>query len=121
MSWKYEQSTGRLYHNGSFIDRGYSGKGGAKNNPMLEGVLNSGPIPRGTYRIGAPFTHPHAGGNTLRLTPINGTQTHGRSGFMMHGDSVANPGQASDGCIIMRLPIRTQVWGSGDHNLEVVW
>jgi Protein of unknown function (DUF2778) len=121
MVWRYEQSTGRLYHDATFIELGYSGKGAGKNNPSKEGVSNIGPIPRGTYRIGAPFTHRHAGGNVLRLTPINGTHTYGRDGFLIHGDSIAQPGAASNGCIIERSTVRTQIWNSGDHTLEVVY
>ncbi len=64
--------------------------------------------------------HPHAGAYTMRLLPINGTHTFGRDGFMIHGDSIAHPGQASNGCVIERMSIRSQIWGSGDHILRVV-
>lgn len=37
-----------------------------------------GPIPRGTYKIHAPFTHPHSGAYIMRLTPEQGTFTFGR-------------------------------------------
>ncbi|MCC8402470.1 DUF2778 domain-containing protein [Paraburkholderia sp. MMS20-SJTN17] len=121
MVWRYQQSTGRLYHNENFVSRGYSGKGVGKNNPSKEGVANVGPIPRGTYRIGEPFLHKHAGGDTLRLTPIHGTHTYGRDGFLIHGDSIKHPGQASNGCIIESPTVRTQIWNSGDHILEVVY
>jgi hypothetical protein len=56
----------------------------------------------------------------MRLPPINGTYTDGRDGFMIHGDSVAHPGNASSGCLIEKWPIRSQIWNSGDHILEVV-
>src|ERR1035438_5538324 len=35
------------------------------------------------------------------LTPESGTNTFGREGFLIHGDSVQNPGTASHGCIIL--------------------
>jgi hypothetical protein len=38
----------------------------------------------------------------------------------MHGDSIAHPGCASEGCIIMGQKIRQQIWTSGDHQLRVV-
>ena len=120
MPWIYEQSTGRLYHNGAFVERGYSGSGSGKNNPAMEGTSNVGPIPRGDYQIGAPFTHPHAGAHTMRLTPVNSTYTYGRNGFMIHGDSRAHPGHASNGCVIEGRLTRDKIWNSGDHILKVV-
>lgn len=59
---------------------------------------------------------------SIRLTPATGNQMFGRSGFLVHGAST-NPehfGQASNGCIIMPLPIRHQIGASNDHRLEVV-
>ncbi len=119
MPWTYSQSTGRLSHDGAFIGLGYSGRGAGKNNPGAQTQMMIGPIPRGTYKIHAPFTHPHSGAYTMRLTPEQGTFTFGRSGFMMHGDSVLHPGEASDGCIIQNLGVRHRVWESGDRVLKV--
>lgn len=120
MPWIYHQASGRLERNGTMVIGGYSGIGAGKNNPTMQATPNVGPIPRGEYRIGAPFTHPHSGAYTMRLTPINGTITFGRDGFMIHGDSVAHPGQASNGCVIERMAVRSQIWSSGDHILKVV-
>ena len=39
---------------------------------------------------------------------------------MIHGDSIGNPGSASEGCIILGPAIRHRIWNSGDRNLEVV-
>lgn len=61
MPWIYHQSSGRLYYNGSYVEGGYSGQGSGENNPGMQNMANVGPIPRGEYRIGAPFTHQHAG------------------------------------------------------------
>lgn len=119
MPWIYSQHTGRIYHDGSFVGLGYAGRGAGKNNPAAQTQEGVGPLPRGTYTIGPPFTHQHAGVYTMRLTPQPGTATFGRSGFMMHGDSIDNPGQASDGCIVQNLSVRRQVWESGDRRLEV--
>ncbi len=119
MPWEYSQHTGRLYHDGNFVGLGYAGRGSGKDNPATQMQVGIGPIPRGIYTVGPPFTHPHAGVYTLRLTPQPGTVTFGRSGFMMHGDSIEHPGQASDGCIIQNLSVRRRVWESGDRTLKV--
>lgn len=120
MPWTYSQSTGRLTRNGVVAGAGYSGEGAGRNNGSMQGSRGSGPIPQGTYTIGAPFHHHHAGDYTMRLTPHLGTNTLGRDGFMMHGDSSRHPGHASEGCIIQNHAVRRQVWSSGDRTLQVV-
>ena len=118
MPWTYNQRTGRLTRDGRDYGRGYSGHGPGRDNPAMEHMRNIGPIPRGTYTIGAPFHHAHAG-NAMRLSPNPGTYTYGRSGLMIHGDSIARPGTASEGCVILDRSMREQIWSSGDHTLEV--
>jgi hypothetical protein len=54
------------------------------------------------------------------LTPVNPATALGRSGFLMHGDSIEHPGEASKGCIIMPHDTRVKVWTSGDTDLQVV-
>lgn len=121
MPWLYQQSTGNLSFNGEFVQRDYSGAATGKNNPAMQTVPDIGPIPRGTYDIGAPHTSPHTGTYTLNLTPGPGTNTFGRSAFRIHGDdSLHHPGTASEGCVIMSVTTRHRIWGSGDHTLEVV-
>ena len=119
MTWKYEQETGQLSQNGADVAIGYSGAGNGKNNPAMQDVQKIGPIPRGTYTIGEPHDTPTHGPYVLRLTPDPENEMHGRSGFLIHGDSKEHPGQASEGCIIMPRNIREQVWDSGDTALEV--
>jgi hypothetical protein len=120
MPWTYSQSTGQLRRNGSLMATGYSGIGIGRNNPSMQALPNVGPIPLGSYAIGAPFHHPHAGNFAMRLTPIQGTHTFGRTGLLMHGDSSDHPGEASNGCIVEDLHARMQVWASGDHVITVV-
>jgi hypothetical protein len=121
MMWTYAQKTGELLLNGNHVADGYSGFDGGKNNPDMQAVPNSGPIPQGDWTIvGPPANTTDHGPFVLRLQPANGTDTFGRSGFLMHGDSIGNPGCASHGCIIMPRTIREQVWQSGDTSLEVV-
>lgn len=119
MPWTYSQTTGRLLYDGTVIGIGYSGRDEGKNRSAAQTKEGIGPIPRGTYTIGAPFIHPHTGAYSMRLTPQAGTHTFGRSGFLMHRDSVDHPGQASDGCIVQNLAVRHQVWTSGDRTLVV--
>ncbi|MCL5501601.1 Protein of unknown function [Phytobacter palmae] len=121
MTWVYEQSTGNLSHNGSYVAKGYAGKGAGKNNAQMEGTPDTGPLPRGKYSItGHPFHHPHTGAYSLRLHPSPENTMYGRSGFLIHGDSVKHPGTASNGCIILPLFIRQKIWSSGDKSLEVI-
>jgi hypothetical protein len=56
----------------------------------------------------------------MALTPDSTNQMFGRSGFLMHGDGVKDPGAASLGCVIMPHSVREEVWNSNDHDLEVV-
>jgi len=119
MSWRFDQSSGEITHNGRFICRGYSGAGVGKNNPTLEGRVAVGPIPAGRWRIsGPPYNSPNVGPYVLRLSPV-GHAAHGRSAFLIHGDSAKRPGIASKGCIIAPRNVRELIWRSGDRDLEV--
>jgi hypothetical protein len=121
LTWTYQQSTGVLSREGHVIFRGYSGKGEGYNNAFLEGKPMIGPLPRGKYTIiGHPFHHPHTGIYSMRLKPDSSNHMFGRSGFLIHGDSIKHPGMASDGCIIMPMAIRHKIWNSGDRSIEVV-
>jgi hypothetical protein len=119
--WTYAQKTGDLLLNGLRVGTGYSGFDNGKNNPSMQAVANLGPIPQGDWTIvGPPINTATHGPFVLRLEPANGTNLFGRSGFLMHGDSIETPGTASHGCIIMPRNIREQVWQSGDTALQVV-
>ncbi len=120
----YEQSTGRLTdESGTLVGEGYSGHDAGKNNPALQGTPDIGPIPVGVYRIGPPFDDAHLGKFVMSLTPLPATDTHGRSGFYMHGDSAAHCGGASEGCIIAGPLTRHRVaatLSSSDGLIKVV-
>jgi len=126
MTWRYEQKTGRLLHyadDESTAERvaiGYSGAGEGKNNPAMQDVQNVGPLPIGQYTIGEPTDTKTHGPYVLHLTPDPANEMYGRSGFLIHGDSVVEPGTASEGCMIFSRTIREKVWDSGDRQLEVV-
>lgn len=121
---RYEQSTGRWTHpeHGTFgvffsgydDGDGVAEPGEGKNDPSMQAVKSVGPLPRGIYRIGTPFHHQTCGPFSMRLTPEPGTDTLGRSGFLIHG------GKKSLGCILAPRVARLAIWGSGDLLVEVV-
>jgi hypothetical protein len=117
--WVFHQSTGELFHDAAPIGVGYSGHGGGKNNPALQAVHDAGPIPRGVYAIGRPYDHPVLGPYTMTLTPAAETDCCGRGAFRVHGDSIAEPGAASHGCIVVSRAARLAIAASGDETLEV--
>lgn len=119
MTWTWHQSAGLLTR-GSQTWRGYSGAARGKNNPALQEAVGLGPIPRGGWRIVDRCNSPNTGPCTLILEPEPGTVTFGRSQFRIHGDSIAHPGTASHGCIILPRTVRDAVWRSRDRTLEVV-
>lgn len=118
--WTYRQSSGELLRDGRFIAQGYSGYGTGKNVPAAQTTADVGPIPAGAWRIDSliPATREH-GPFVLVLLPCAGTPTFGRSGFLMHADSLPHPGKASRGCIIMPRFAREMVWSSHDRALTV--
>lgn len=116
----YKIATGTLDDaNGNPIGAGYSGQPECKNDPSAVDQHNKGPIPPGLYRIGEPHDTETHGPFVLALTPDPSNEMHGRSGFLIHGDSVSHPGTASHGCIILPRAVRETVHRLGDKDLEV--
>lgn len=123
--WTWDQSAGKLFRDGALVSTGYSGKGRGKNNPALQGMQGVGPIPRGKWKIVERYDSQRVGPYALKLFAVDGTldDTHagtGRGAFRIHGDSVARPGDASNGCVILPRAIREKIWTSGDRDLKVV-
>lgn len=117
---KYNQKTGELFdNNGELLGKGYAGHDVGKNNPEMEDVKMVGPLPKGIYAIGLPYNSAHTGPFTLPLIPNPSNQMFGRSDFKIHGDSLDNPGTASNGCIILARPIRELINSGTDKRLEV--
>ena len=96
---------GRLIYRAS----GYAGRGEGKNNPTAQALVGQGPLPRGVYLVGPPLDHPRLGPLAFGLNPIPSNEMFGRSGFLIHGDSRKNPGQASSGCIVLDRTARSMV------------
>jgi hypothetical protein len=99
---------------------GYAGRGVGKNNPLMQNVSNVGPLPAGTYTIESPVDTETHGLYVLWLTPDPMNEMFGRTGFGIHGDSIDNPGNASEGCIVLPRITREAIWESGDRQLLVV-
>jgi hypothetical protein len=114
----YSQTTGKITLNDKELAVGYSGKGDGKNNPNKEKEANVGPIPRGDYSVGKPREWKGMA-NVFDLTP-DGHNAHGRSQFLIHGDSKKNPGSASEGCIILPPEVRKKIAESEVTKLRVV-
>lgn len=125
MAWEYSQSTGRLTRisaQGARIEvaTGYSGRDRGLNNPVMENVADTGPIPRGEYSIGNPRRSAATGPHIMDLTPV-GHNANGRTNFQIHGDNATPaPFDASHGCIVLPRSIRDRISGSGDNLLRVV-
>jgi hypothetical protein len=119
MSWIYEQLTGNLIDpTGELQGKGYSGQPPHVNDADSQEMANWGPIPEGLWQavelIPESKTH---GPYAIRLEPYPETETFGRSGFLMHGDSVIHPGFASDGCIIQSRDVREMFWNGRNWSL----
>jgi hypothetical protein len=118
--WSYAQQTGS-FHNGSFGTIGYSGFGIGKNNPSAQSLVSIGPVPVGDYMIEGPFDLDGGahGPYVFNLVPNVLNVMYGRSGFMIHGDSIEHAGSASHGCIILSRIAREAIGASTDRRLEV--
>lgn len=101
---EYHQCTGRfrIYDGATMLYEcfGYAGKGDGVNNPAAEAVAGVGPLPRATWRIQAPYTHPRLGALSYPLALHRG-QAFGRSAFFIHGDNKRRNQSASSGCIVL--------------------
>ncbi|MBI1747675.1 MAG: hypothetical protein HYR55_13975, partial [Acidobacteria bacterium] len=92
------------------------------NNPNCQYQNDHGPIPFGGYAIG-PANNRH-GPYSLPLTPLPGTDTHGRGTvqngiFFIHGDTKCQCLSASQGCIIAPLRDRQAIDNAGGGTIVV--
>ena len=121
--WIYKQATGELFRNhldSPIVGVGYAGKDEGKNNTKLEAVRNTGPLPRGLYAIGSAYLDKTRGSYCMALLPDRKNVMYGRSGFLIHADSIAHPGSASEGCIVLALEVRKLIATSDDCWLVVI-
>lgn len=122
MAWTYLIRSGEFHDSeGDLLSIGHSGFGDAMNDPARVKERNVGPIPPGTYRIGPFHTHPTCGPVSMRLVPLYGTDTHGRSGFLIHGPNrTPGPEDDSHGCIILARSAREALALTQDRDLVVL-
>lgn len=123
MAWKYTQKLGGLFHpDGNWMTTGYAGREKGLNNPAMEQVENTGPLPRGIYKMERVEDHPRLGPLSIRLRMTEG-ESHGRHSFFIHGDNAAMNKTASHGCIVVNRRVReamaAAVRNGGDCVLEV--
>jgi hypothetical protein len=133
--YTFQISTRQLQKDGRPLAVAYSGCGTGKDSPACcsaqmgsLGRGNYGPLPTGRYTIGPAENNLKLGPVAMPLIPDPANQMHGRSGFFLHADSVANPGSASEGCIVpvhgvngeAGRVIREQIAAGSDRDLEVI-
>jgi hypothetical protein len=109
-----------MLHDGILVGQGYAGAGAGKDNPAEQAIHETGPVPQGGYTIGPARNLPHFGSLVMELTPDTANEMFGRSGFLIHGDSLAHPGHGSEGCIVLPEAARQAIADSQDRLLLVV-
>ena len=111
MNLNYAQSTGKVtLDDGSLVAVGWAGRGKGKNNPAMQAVKSTGPLPQGVYTVGEWRDHPRLGAMVARLIQTEG-ETFGRDEFFIHGASrnLDKFGQESKGCIVLTHNNREEV------------
>lgn len=116
VEYTYSQASGRFLNtDGVLLEAGYSGFGEGKNNPAMEAVKATGPIPRGLWKVGTSYHSARTGPITIPLYKLDSIpgddidQDSLRSAFRIHGDSKQKPGEASRGCIILSRKTREDI------------
>jgi hypothetical protein len=103
---------------GAELGPAYSGAPGHVGVVADVALVGAGPIPPGRWTIGAPVDDLQTGPFSLPLTPEPGTETYGRSAFLIHGDNPSMNESASHGCVIAARDIREAI--SRDYQCLVV-
>lgn len=120
MSLIYNQTTGELKDGETLLGIGWAGRGEGKNNPDMQFVRETGPLPQGFYTIESPVTHPRLGPLAFHLRPDPENEMHGRDAFFIHGPSKSHYGQESKGCIIQLRAVRIQLERYVGQKLQVI-
>jgi Protein of unknown function (DUF2778) len=111
----YSQTSGEMRDAaGVLLGTGYAGHGEGVNNPAMQSIHNTGPLPQGIYTINPPIDTITHGPYVMWLTPDPANEMFGRSGFGIHADEIANPGKrlASTGCIV--IGNRVAIWTAAE-------
>ena len=129
LEWQYSQSSGQMSYAPpasagggppSNVATGYAGNGNGLNNPSMQHVSNTGPVPQGGYTIGTPRNSAQTGRYVLPLTPDASNNMQNRHSFQIHGDNSRMNQSASSGCIILPRNVRESIFNSGDNRLVVI-
>jgi hypothetical protein len=96
----YDVSTHTVYMPDGTKLEAHSGIGSAQDNPNSGNQRNRGTTPTGVYKL-TPREARYHGVAALRLTPVNGTDTHGRDGLLTHSYMFGPRGE-SHGCVVFR-------------------
>jgi hypothetical protein len=111
----YDVSTHTVYLPDGTKLEAHSGIGAAQDNPNSGSQRNRGSTPTGVYKL-TPREARYHGVAALRLTPVNGTDTHGRDGLLTHSYMFGPRGE-SHGCVVFRnYPAFLQAYQSGQVN-----
>lgn len=111
----YSQTSGEMRTaTAVLLGTGYAGHGEGVNNPAMQSIHDTGPLPEGIYTIAPPVNTTTHGPYVMWLTPNPANQMFGRSGFGIHADEIANPGKrlASTGCIV--IAERAAIWAAAE-------
>jgi len=107
----------------SVVGQGYAGYGDGLNNPDMQNVENTGPLPEGVYMIGKQQDNKTGNGTLLRgsmrLTPTMLSRMFKRNGFLMHRGNMTKK-NSSKGCIVQTEAALNAVGASNDKTLVVV-
>lgn len=126
-TWFYIQDSGVILDEQKRkVTVGWAGHGAGRNNPAMQQVHDTGPLPQGLYKVGSwgdaesePSYPAHLGPFIASITQIEG-ETFGRSGFYIHGPGGADPLQSSKGCIEIHRPGRLLVMQGAPDFMRVV-
>ena len=119
MNLNYCQTTGLMTQDdGTQVAKGWAGRQDGKNEHEMESVHNTGPLPCGTYDVGAWGDHGALGPDSAPLTQTSG-ESFGRNGFYIHGPGTTDYGQESKGCIVIPRSERLVVEGLAPDTITV--
>ena len=119
------QSAGELNLNG-VVYPCHMGRGDGLNNPAMQDVVKTGPLPQGWYTLGKwqdgkdySAADARLGPFVCRLTPDPENEMFGRDGFFIHGGNNSNPPTDSEGCIVTLPTVRHYIAQAGETRLQV--
>lgn len=121
MVWTFDRAAGELTSPAGDVHPAYAGRPPYVGSVADDWRVGLGPLPAGRYTFGeVQADGGHMGPFVLPLLPDPANDMKGRSAFFLHGDSITQPGYASEGCIVTARQVREDVANGSDKELEVV-